>query len=265
MTDLQKICAETEKIAREAGEFIRREAIGFDPGKAESKGLNNFVSYVDKGSEEIIVKRLTALLPEAGFLTEEDTISKKGAKYCWVVDPLDGTTNFMHGLPPYAVSIGLMDGNDYVVGVVYEINGDEMFTAWKNGGAWLNGKRIHVTKVSKLADSLVATGFPYTNFSLLGKFMDCFSWFCQNTHGVRRLGSAATDISYIACGRFEAFYEYGLHPWDIAAGIVILKEAGGKVSDFSGNVKDLTGDEIVAAGNAVFPEILEIVNKFMKQ
>lgn len=262
--NLKDICSETEKIAREAGAFIRKEAVDFDISKAETKGLNNFVSYVDKGSEVLIVEKLAKLIPDAGFMTEEGTIKKNGAKYCWVVDPLDGTTNFMHGLPPYAVSIGLMEDDEYVAGVVYEIKGDEMFTAWKDGGAWLNGRRIHVTGAAKLSDSLVATGFPYTDFTRLGKYMDCFAWFCQNSHGVRRLGSAATDIAYIACGRFEAFYEYSLHPWDIAAGIIILREAGGKVSDFSGNEKSLSGKEIIASNSAVFPEILEIVNKFMR-
>lgn len=265
MTDLKSISAELEKTAREAGSFIRREVKNFDISKAEVKGLNNFVSYVDKSAEEIIVSRLRELIPEAGFITEEETaVRSTGTRYCWVVDPLDGTTNFMHGCPPFAVSIGLKDNEEEVAGVVYEITADEMFTGWKGGGAWLNGKRIHVSDASGLAESLVATGFPYSDFSRLDKYIELFTWFLKNSHGVRRLGSAATDIAYIACGRFEAFYEYGLHPWDIAAATIILREAGGKVSDFSGNEKGLTGEECIAASEAVFPEILNIVNKFMK-
>jgi myo-inositol-1(or 4)-monophosphatase len=263
MINLKEICKETEKAALETARFIIKESETFDISRTEVKGLNDFVSYVDKGSEKMLVERLSALLPEAGFKTEEGTIKKTGLRYCWVIDPLDGTTNFLHNLPPYAISIALMEDEEVVAGVIYEIRSNEMFTAWKGGGAWLNGKKIHVSKASKLSDSLIATGFPYSDFSRIDNYMNCFTWFCKNSHGVRRLGSAATDIAYIACGRFEVFYEYGLHPWDIAAGIIILREAGGKISDFSGNEKNLSGEEIIAANNAVYSEVLEIVRKFM--
>ncbi|HEX2921349.1 MAG TPA: inositol monophosphatase family protein [Bacteroidales bacterium] len=265
MADLKGITLQMEQIALEAGEFIRNEAVSFDISSKETKGVNNFVSYVDKNSEELIVNKLKELLPDAGFLTEEETVKNIGKKYTWVIDPLDGTTNFMHGLPPYAVSIGLMEDEEYVAGVVFEVTSRELFSAWKGGGAWLNGKRIHVSDAERLSESLVATGFPYYDFSRMNKYLECFSWFCQNTHGVRRLGSAATDIVYIACGRFEGFYEYGLHAWDIAAGVIILREAGGIVSDFSGNEKSLTGIEIVATNRKIFPEMLKIVNQFMKK
>lgn len=263
MINLKEICSGMEAVAREAASFISNEALNFDIKRTEVKGLNNFVSYVDKGSEKIIVNRLRDILPEAGFLTEEDTPDVEGKKYTWVIDPLDGTTNFLHGLPPYAVSIGLRENDEEIAGVVYEINGDEMFMAWKGGGAWLNGRRIHVSEAARLSDSLIATGFPYTNFSRLSDYMECFAYFCKHTHGIRRLGSAATDIAYVACGRFEAFYEYSLHPWDVAAAIIILREAGGVVTDFSGNGKKLNGDEIVASNNLINAEILGIVNKFM--
>ncbi len=241
-----------------------RESNGFDIRRTETKGLNDFVSYVDKGSEKMLVEKLSLLLPEAGFKTEEGTIEKSGLRYCWVIDPLDGTTNFLHGLHPYAISIALMEYDEAVAGVVYEVKGDEVFTAWKNGGAWLNGKRIHVSDAHKLADSLIATGFPYSDFSRLNEYMNCFTWFCKHAHGVRRLGSAAIDLAYLACGRFEVFYEYGLHPWDVDAGILLVREAGGKVCDFSGNEKRLNGDEILASNSAVYSEVLEIVSKFMK-
>lgn len=265
MLNLKDLTAEITQVARNAGEFIRNEALTFDIRQTEVKGLNNFVSYVDKGSEQIIVNRLGKLLPEAGFMTEEGTSEKEGKQYTWIVDPLDGTTNFLHGLPPYAVSIGLRDNGMDVAGAVYEIKLNEMFSAWKEGGAWLNGKRIHVTGTDRLADSLIATGFPYTDFSRFDGYMKLFSWFCQHSHGVRRLGSAATDIAYIASGRFEAFYEYGLYPWDISAAAVILREAGGIISDFSGNESNLTGKEVIASNSNVFPEILKIVTNFMKQ
>ena len=264
MLDLKKVCREIEIAALEAGEFIQKESVGFDINRTEKKGLNNFVSYVDKGSEKLLVKKLGNILPEAGFLAEEGTSKKVGLKYCWVIDPLDGTTNFLHGLHPYAISIGLKEEDEIVAGVVHEVSGNETFTAWKNGGAWLNGSAIHVSEAARLADSLVATGFPYSDFSRLNSYMNCFTYFCKNTHGIRRFGSAAIDLAYLACGRFEAFYEYGLHPWDIAAGILLVKEAGGRVSDFSGNDKNLTGEEFLASNSLIFSEILEIVNKFMK-
>ena len=264
MIDLKDICTEIEKAARETGEFIHKESLGFDITRTERKGLNNFVSYVDKGSEKMIVEKLSLLLPEAGFLAEEGTSKKIGVKYCWVIDPLDGTTNFLHGLHPYAISIALKEYDEVIAGVVYEVSGNESFTAWKNGGAWLNGSRIHVSQAAKLTDSLIATGLPYTDFNQLDAYMKCLTYFCEHTHGIRRLGSAATDLAYVACGRFEAFWEYSLHPWDIAAGMLLVREAGGRVSDFSGNEKNITGEEFVAANSAVFTEVLEIVSKFMK-
>jgi len=265
MIDLKKIIKEVELITAETAGFISGEAAGFDLSRTESKGLNDFVSYVDKGSEKILVEKLSAILPEAGFKTEEGTSSKTGARYCWVIDPLDGTTNFLHGVKLYAISIGLLEDNEPVAGIVHVVGGNEVFTAWKGGGAWLNGKRIFVSDARKLSDSLVATGLPYSDFERLDAYMDLLTWLCRNTHGIRRLGSASIDLAYVACGRFEVFYEYGLHPWDIAAGIIILREAGGRISDFSGGERNLNGDEIIAANSHVYPEILGIVSKFMKK
>jgi myo-inositol-1(or 4)-monophosphatase len=264
MIDLKAIAKEIENIASETGVFILKESEGFDPDRTERKGKNNFVSYVDRESEKRIVSKLSKLIPEAGFNAEEGTSSKKGLKYCWVIDPLDGTTNFLHGLHPFAISIGLMEYDKVIAGVVYEVSGNEVFTAWDGGGSWLNGKPVHVSKARTLSESLVATGFPYTEFDGLSRYMDCLAYMCKNTHGIRRLGSAAIDLAYVACGRFEAFYEYGLHPWDIAAGIILVREAGGRISDFTGNESKLTGEEIVAANDAVFSEVQEIVCKFMK-
>jgi myo-inositol-1(or 4)-monophosphatase len=263
MMNHKDICAEIEKAAKEAGAFIKREAEVFDINRAEKKGLNDFVSYVDKGAEKLLVERLTGILPEAGFITEEGTSTKTGVRYCWVIDPLDGTTNFLHGFYPYAVSIGLMDGEDVVAGVVHEVGSNETFAAWKGGGAWLNGKQVHVSGVRTLADSLIATGLPYSDFHRLDDYMESLTYLCRHSLGIRRLGSAATDLAYVACGRFEGFYEYGLHPWDIAAGMLLVREAGGQVSDFSGNERNLNGDEIVSASSLVFSEFLENVSKFM--
>jgi myo-inositol-1(or 4)-monophosphatase len=260
--NLKNICGEIGKAAVEAGTFIRKEAEVFDTNLTERKGLNDFVSYVDKGAEKLLVERLSLVLPEAGFITEEGTSSKVGARYCWVIDPLDGTTNFLHGFYPYAVSIGLKEHNSVIAGVVYEVGKNETFTAWKNGGAWLNGRPAYVSQVTTLADSLIATGLPYSDFHNLEPYMESLTYLCRHSQGVRRLGSAATDLAYVACGRFEGFYEYGLHQWDIAAGIILVREAGGRVTDFSGNEENLRGDEIVASSADVFPEFFNSVSKF---
>jgi myo-inositol-1(or 4)-monophosphatase len=264
MIDYKDICRKIESAVRETGQFIKKESEGFDIRRTESKGLHDFVSYVDKESEKMLVERLGVILPEAGFIAEEGTSSKRGAEYCWVIDPLDGTTNFVHGIHPYAISVALTKDKEPVAGIVHEIGGEETFTAWIGGGAWLNGNRIFVSSAEKVSDSLVATGLPYNDFSRLGKYMNCLSHFCRVSHGIRRLGSASIDLSYVACGRFEAFYEYDLKPWDVAAGIIIVREAGGMVSDFTGKEENLTGNEIVAANRFVFPEFLEIVSKFMQ-
>ena len=261
--DLKDICSKVEAFAAETASFIIKESEGFDSRLIKTKGLHDFVSYVDIGAERMLVEKLGKLLPEAGFNVEEGTSAKMGPRYCWVVDPLDGTTNFLHKIHPYSISIALYEYDEVIAGVVFEAGGNETFTAWKNGGAWLNGKKIHVSQSSDLASSLIATGFPYKDFSRLKNYLRCFEHFLRNSLGVRRMGSAAIDLAYVACGRYEAFYEYGLNPWDVAAGTLLIREAGGFVSDFSGNQKSVTGKEIIAANNLVYNEFLEIVSNFM--
>lgn len=264
MTELKALCAEIEIAARMAGEFIKNESVVFDINNTETKGLNNFVSYVDKGSEKMLVEQLAHLIPEAGFIAEEGTSVKKGLKYNWIIDPLDGTTNFMHGVHPYAISIGLMEYDEVIAGVIHEAGGNETFTAWKNGGAWLNGKSIHVSVIPTLSASLAATGFPYNLFDRLNPYMNLLTYLVKNTHGLRRLGCASIDLAYVACGRFDLFFEYDLKLWDIAAGMLIVREAGGRFSDFSGNMANLTGDETIASNSLVYDELLKIVGIFMK-
>ena len=264
MVDLKKICDKAVEAALETEKFIIKESKNFDISRTEIKGLHDLVSYVDKGSEKILVEKLSMIMPEAGFITEEGTSSKRGSGYDWVIDPLDGTTNFVHGIHPYAISIGLTCNGEPVAGVVCNAGCNEIFRAWKDGGAWLNDNPVKVSGASSLSHSLIATGLPYNNFSRLENYMACLTHFCKTTHGIRRFGSASIDLAYIACGRFEAFFEYDLKIWDVAAGIIILREAGGRVSDFSGNEENLDGQEIVAANSLVFPEFLENVSKFMQ-
>ncbi|MCD6564898.1 MAG: inositol monophosphatase [Bacteroidales bacterium] len=262
--NIEMICKETCNIAREAGEYIRGESLKFSTGDIETKGKHDYVSYVDKNTEKKIINNLQKLIPGTGFIAEEGTY-KQEKKYNWIIDPLDGTTNFIHGLPPYSVSIALMDNQEIILGVVYEIGLDECFFTRKDCPAYLNGKEINVSKTGKVNDSLLATGFPFSNFDRFDQFIDSLRYFMRNSHGVRRLGSAAVDLAYTACGRFDAFWEYNLNPWDIAAGIIILKNAGGKVSDFSGGNKYLSGKEIVAGNPYLFEEFLEHVRKFMSE
>jgi myo-inositol-1(or 4)-monophosphatase len=223
----------------------------FDASKIETKGMHDLVSYVDQESEQRIIAALELLLPDAGFIAEEGTNQKIGEHYNWVIDPLDGTTNYIQGVPIYAVSIGLLEDNELVLGVVYEVGRDECFYAWKDGGAYLNGERIYVSERADIHDALLATGFPYNDFSKLDTYLEMLKWTMTNARGVRRLGSAATDLAYVACGRFEAFWEYDLKPWDVAAGAVIVKEAGGTVTDFRGGNDFLFGKEIIATNGLV--------------
>jgi len=262
--NLQHICLQVCEIAKKAGHFIKTERKNFKPEMVEIKALNSLVSYVDKESEKMIVEDLSILLPEAGFETEEETIDKKGERFKWIIDPLDGTTNFIHGIPTYAVSLALMDNDEIVVGVIYEVNMDECFYAWKNGGAYLNGEKISVSRVDKLNQSLLATGFPYYDYSRLDNYLNLFTDFMRSTLGVRRLGSAATDLAYVACGRFDAFYEYSLHSWDVAAGILLVQEAGGKVNDFRGGKNYIFGKELCASNGMVQQEMLDKIAFYFK-
>jgi myo-inositol-1(or 4)-monophosphatase len=232
--------------------------------QVETKGLNDFVTRVDKNSEKMLIDGLEKLVPDAGFIAEENTKSNKGNVHNWIIDPLDGTTNFIHGLPCFCISIALMENDEVVIGVIYELNQKECFYAWKNGGAFLNDKPIQVSTATRLKDSLLATGFPYYDYKWLDEYMNLFKYFMKNTHGVRRLGSAAADLAYVAAGRLEGFYEYSLKAWDVAAGVLIVTEAGGKVSDFEGGNNYIFGQELVCSNALIFEEFQLQVSKFMK-
>jgi len=241
------LCLFACDVTRSTGKFMAEERVGFDSSKIEFKGVHDLVSYVDKESEKRIIAALQIVLPESGFIAEEGTCSKRGERFNWVIDPLDGTTNYIQGVPIYAVSIGLLDGDELVLGVVYEVGRQECFYAWKDGGAYLNNQPIHVSTRSDMNNALLATGFPYSDFSRMDEYLELLKWTMTNARGVRRLGSAATDLAYVACGRFDAFWEYDLKPWDVAAGAIIVKEAGGVVTDYKGGNEYLFGKEIVAS------------------
>jgi len=260
--ELDSILLEVIKIAKRAGAYIRHESTKFDRANIEEKGINNLVSYVDKEAEKMIVQTLKFTLKEAGFITEEGTETEKGEDYNWVIDPLDGTTNFMHGIPPYSVSIALLYKDEPVVGVVYEITTDTCFYAVKDGKAYCNHDVIHVSSVKKIEKGLYITGFPYNLHDDVPRFAKLFEHFLLHTHGIRRLGSAAVDLSYVAAGKAEGFFQKGLKIWDVAAGALIVKQAGGIVTDFKKGNNYMEGGELIAGNPDVQPEIQKIIDKY---
>lgn len=260
---LENICTHTRELCLKVGEFIRQQQDKISSDVVENKGLHDFVTFVDKNAEKQLVAQLSEILPEAGFIAEEGTETRKGERFNWIIDPLDGTTNYIHGLSPYAISIALMDRDKVVMGVVYEIGLKECFYSWEGAPAYLNGKTIRVSEASNVKDSLIATGFPYYDYDQLKSFMGSLEYFIINSHGVRRPGSAATDLAYVACGRFDAFYEYSLHAWDVAAGAFLVQQAGGNVCDFSGGNNFLFGAEIIASNRNVHNEFASTVKEYM--
>jgi len=257
----EQVIQQVIEVAKEAGAFIREQRKTFTPDKIELKGLNDLVSYVDKTAEEKIVAALKDVVPGAGFVTEEKTINKTGERYNWIIDPLDGTTNFIHGLPVYSVSIALQEFDEIIIGVVYEINQDECFYAWKGSPAFLNGNEIKVSNTPSLVKSLIATGFPYYDFKKQPAYIELFTELMRNCHGLRRLGSAAVDLAYTACGRFDGYYEYNLNSWDVAAGILIVRQAGGEVVNFKGGDEILNTRELLATNGSITKEMLKAIQK----
>ena len=256
--NIANITKEVATIAIEAGAFIKEERKRFKKEFIELKGKSDLVSYVDKETEKMLVDGLSKLIPEAGFVTEEQTISQEQKEYTWIIDPLDGTTNFIHGIPNYCVSVGLMKEEKIISGVVYEVANDECFVAWEGGGAFMNDQPIKVAPETKIDDCVFATGFPIYNFEKINDYLAILNELMKNTHGLRRMGSAAADMAYVACGRYGGYFEYNLNAWDIAAGIILVQEAGGIVTDFHGGDDFLFGREMVSGG-AVHPELLRVI------
>lgn len=259
--NIEELCYDVIELAREVGIFIKIEERKVQQKDIEEKSVNSLVSYVDKSAEQSIVTNLKTFLPEAGFIAEEGTNDKIGETYNWIIDPLDGTTNFLHGVPTYAVSIALKKDDEIVLGVVYEVNRDECFYAWKGGGAFLNGESIQVSKTEQLANGLIATGFPYYDYERSDNYFSILKQLAHSTRGIRRIGSAAVDLVYTACGRFDAFFEYSLHPWDVAAGAFIVQEAGGIISDFSGKDNWLFGKEMIACNPNIAIEFTALIEQ----
>ncbi len=250
------ILRQTIEAVRPVGHYIRAQRGQLSEADITDKSRNNLVSFVDREAEKKLVRALREIVPSAGFLTEEKTITTEDRALRWVVDPLDGTTNYVYGLPIYAVSVALVNGKDKLIGVIYVPEWDELFYAARGQGAFLNGKPIRVSDRCDLAQALAATGFPYYEFRHEACYMRMFEHYMHTTRGIRRLGAAAVDLAYVACGRFDFYFEFDLHPWDVAAGLLLVEEAGGKTSNFDGSGDALSGEEILASNGLLHDQLL---------
>ena len=247
------------KAARRAGSIINRASNDLDKLTVEQKAPNDYVSEVDRAAEAAIIDVLKTAYPQHSILAEESGESKTESDYLWIIDPLDGTTNFLHGFPQYCVSIALSVKGVVSQGVIYDPTRNELFTASKGGGAFLNDRRIRVSKRIHLQDCLIGTGFPTREMQNFDRYLAMFKDLTPKCAGIRRPGAAALDLAYVACGRYDGFWEMGLSAWDMAAGALMIKEAGGLVTDFAGNDDYLNAGTIVASTPKAFPALLQIV------
>jgi len=248
------------KAARKAGSIITRASFDVDKLTIRTKQKNDFVSEVDHAAEEAIISVLRDAYPDHGFLGEESGYKDTDAEYLWIIDPLDGTTNFLHGFPQYCISIGLVHKGALSQAVVFDPNRNELFTATKGVGAYLNDRRIRVSKTDKIEDALVGTGFPFREIVNLDDYVRMLKSVMKTCAGVRRPGAAALDLAWVACGRIDGFFEMGLSPWDMAAGALLIREAGGLVGDFDGEDRYLDSGRIVAANGKLFGAFLNLLN-----
>jgi len=262
--NLEIISKQAVNLIKSVGFFIHTESKKISAMDVEEKGFNDFVTYVDKEAEQRLISELRKIIPQAGFIVEEDQTQKSSSGFNWIIDPLDGTTNFIHALPVYSISVALSYQDEIIMGTVYELNSKECFHAIKDKPAFLNDTEISVSNTEELKNSFLATGFPYNDFSHLDAYLTLFRDLMRKTTGIRRLGSAAVDLAYVACGRFDVFYEYGLKPWDVAAGSFIVQQAGGKVTDFGGKENYIFGREIIASNLLLHtPFLNELKNHFI--
>ena len=247
------------ELSTNVAAYIDTESLNFSMDKVETKSKNDFVSYVDQEAERLIVKKLKEILPEAGFVTEEGTAHETGEDYLWIIDPLDGTTNFIHNSTPYAISIALTYKMEPVVGVIYEITRKEIFYAWKGSKSYLNGVEIRVSSINKLSEALIVSGRPHHYMDRYPELLNSVDYFLKNTHGLRLSGSAAVDLAYVACGRYDGRFEFNLKPWDIAAGVLIIRQAGGYTSDFKGENNYFQNGSVLSSNEGIFEEFKTVI------
>jgi len=254
------------QAARRAARIINRAALDLETVKIARKQRNDFVTEVDQAAEAAIIETLLGAYPGHAILAEESghrpgkqAASIEDAEHVWIIDPLDGTTNFIHGMPQYAISIALAQRGVITQGLVYDPNRDELFTATRGRGAFLNNRRIRVSGRARLEQALIGTGFPQSRLENLDEFMPLFRLLVERTAGVRRPGAASLDLAYTACARYDGFFEIGLSPWDVAAGSLLVTEAGGLVGDFEGDSNYLFGQRIVAGNPKIFAALIQLI------
>src|SRR5689334_22790070 len=254
------------KAARKAGSIINRASLDLDLVRVSSKGRSDFVTEVDRAAEQAIIATLKTAYPNHSILAEESGASGPEGEvdYLWIIDPLDGTTNFIHGFPQFAVSIGLKHRGHITQAVVYDPTRNELFTATRGRGAFLNDRRLRVSKRDQLQDCLIGTGFPFRKLDDLDEYVEVFTRVTKNTAGVRRPGAASLDLAYVAAGRLDGFWEFGLSPWDIAAGILIVREAGGYVTDLAGGHGMLESGDVLAANDHLHLPLAGMLKKALK-
>ncbi|MBM3377921.1 MAG: inositol monophosphatase [Betaproteobacteria bacterium] len=256
------------KAARRAGAIINRASLDIDRLRVSRKDQNDFVTEVDQACEAAIIEILSTAYPSHGFLGEESGLTVGGSKTeqapenLWIIDPLDGTTNFIHGMPVYAVSIGLMQKGQITQAVVYDPSRDELFVASKGKGAYVNDRRLRVSKRDRLEESLIGTGFPFKRQEQIDAYLSMFKQVSSRAAGLRRPGAAAIDLAYVAAGRYDGFFEMGLMPWDAAAGSLLITEAGGYVGNFQGEADYLFSENIVAANPKVFAALVSVLSAY---
>jgi myo-inositol-1(or 4)-monophosphatase len=255
------------KAARKAGAIINRASLDLDLIRVASKGRSDFVTEVDRAAEQAVIATLKHAYPDHAILAEESGADNPqgGSDYTWIIDPLDGTTNFIHGMPQYAVSIALRHREHITQAVVYDPSRNDLFTATRGRGAFLNDRRLRVSKRTQMSECLIGTGFPYRQMHRLDEYLSIFRRMIQETAGVRRPGAAALDLAYVAAGRYDGFWEFGLSPWDIAAGSLLVIEAGGLIADADGESDYLASGNVVCGAAKVFPQLLQLVQEARAQ
>ncbi|MEI6312179.1 MAG: inositol monophosphatase family protein [Bacteroidota bacterium] len=259
MLALPDILRYVMEVSMKTGAYIKQGQKQLDSNDVELKGPQDFVTKLDKKAEEVLVDALRIILPESGFTTEEKMVSQETKEYMWIIDPIDGTSNFIHGIPMYSISIALQHNHETILGVVYDPSHEECFYAIKGQGAFMNGKPIQVSNKSTFEQAMLATGFPYAKYEKMDAYLACMKALLQECRTIRRMGSAALDLCYVACGRYEGFFEYGLSIWDIAAGALIVKEAGGVISNYQGETEFIFDKELVATNLLLKDPITQIV------
>ena len=255
------------KAARRGAAIINRASFDLDRVKVTEKNPNDFVTEVDQAAEQAIIEVLKTAYPDHAILAEESGASANlhdDNENVWIIDPLDGTTNFIHGFPQYCVSIALQQRGQITQAVVYDPTRNDLFTATKGAGAYLNEKRIRVTKRDKIADALIGTGFPYRSTDNIDEYLKMFKIMTQSCAGLRRPGSAALDLAYVACGRLDGFFEKGLQPWDMAAGSLLITESGGIMGTFEGESDYLYKGDVLAGTPKVFAQMVSLLSPFSK-